>query len=80
MVVALGPREKSDESSELDFLWSFLSPPSCCMDSDESEEDIWPVRLAGVVTNSILFCWLFTAEKVIFLKKTPHNQDLHRLS
>ena len=55
LVVALGPREKSDESSELDFLWSFLLPP-CCMDSDESEEDIWPVRMAGVVTNSILFC------------------------
>ena len=53
-MVALGPREKSDESSELDFLWSFLLPP-CCMDSDESEEDIWPVRLAGLGTDSILF-------------------------
>ena len=53
-MVALGPREKSDESSELDFLWSFLLPP-CCMDSDESEEDIWPVRLADLGTDSILF-------------------------
>ena len=47
--VALGPREKSDESSELDFLWSFLPP---CTDSDESEEDIWPVRPAAATGSS----------------------------